>query len=574
MKIMKKLKSMNFKMSRKVSVLFVSVFLAILSLGFIARSDTDFEIAKNLDIFVTMFREINTLYVDEVTPKELVESGINGMLSSLDPYTTYIPEEDVDEFKFMTTGKYGGIGALIRKAGDYTMISEPYEGFPAQESDLRAGDTLLAIDNISTKGKSISEVSQLLKGTPNTTLTLTIKRYGTDSILTKSFNREQVAIPNVPYYGMIQGDVGYIMLSNFMKNAGKEVKAAFLDLKSKGAKSIVLDLRGNPGGLLDEAVNISNIWISKKQEIVSTKGKNSRWDKSYQTESSAADTTIPLVVLVNRGSASASEIVAGSLQDLDRAVIIGQKTFGKGLVQTTRPLSYNAHLKITTAKYYIPSGRCIQALDYSHRNEDGSVGYVPDSLKSEFQTKNGRTVYDGGGITPDIVIEPNKPGNITIALFTQNLIFDFATQYAANHDKVDNPSTFNITDEIYNEFKSFVASKEFEYNTQSSEKLNELIKIAKKEGYYDVIKNDLTGLENHLHGDKTKDLETFNNEIKELLRDEIVSRYYFQKGRIEASLQDDTEIIKAIDILNEDKAVSQILLGTYSGETIYAVSTN
>lgn len=561
-------------MGKKLCILFTSVFLAVLSLGFIARNDTDFEIAKNLDIFVTMFREINTLYVDEVTPKELVESGIKGMLSSLDPYTTYIPEENVDEFKFMTTGKYGGIGALIRKAGDYTMISEPYEGFPAQQSGLRAGDTIISIDNISTKGKSISEVSELLKGTPKTSLKLKIKRFGTDSILTKSFDREQVAIPNVPYYGMIHGDVGYILLSNFMKNAGKEVKTAFLDLKSKGANSIILDLRGNPGGLLDEAVNVSNIWISRKQEIVSTKGKNSRWDKSYLTESSAVDTTIPLVVLVNRGSASASEIVAGSLQDLDRAIIIGEKTFGKGLVQTTRPLSYNAHLKITTAKYYIPSGRCIQALDYSHRNDDGSVGYVPDSLKSEFKTRNGRPVYDGGGIAPDIVIEANKPGNITVALFTQNLIFDFATQFSSNHPQIDPPSTFKISDEAYEDFKSYVLRKDFNYNTQSSEKLNDLIKTAKKEGYYDVIKDDLIGLEDRLHGNSVKDLETFSEEIKELLSDEIVSRYYYQKGRIEVNLQEDPEIIKAVEVINEDKAITQILHGTFTGETVYAVSTN
>ncbi len=571
---MKKLKPMKFKMGKKASILLASFLLAVLSLGFIASSDTDFEIAKNLDIFVTMFREINTLYVDEVTPKKLVESGIEGMLSSLDPYTTYIPEEDVDEFKFMTTGKYGGIGALIRKAGEYSMISEPYEGFPAQQSGLRAGDTILSIDNISTKGKSISEVSELLKGTPNTSLTLKIKRYGTDSTLTKSFNREQVAIPNVPYYGMLQDNVGYILLSNFMKNAGKEVKSAFIDLKSKGATSIILDLRSNPGGLLDEAVNISNIWIPRKHEIVSTKGKNSRWDKSYYTESSAVDTTIPLALLVNRGSASASEIVAGSLQDLDRAVIIGQKTFGKGLVQTTRPLSYNAHLKITTAKYYIPSGRCIQALDYSHRNEDGSVGYVPDSLKSEFKTKNGRSVYDGGGITPDIVIKADKPGNITVALYSKNLIFDFATRYAADHEKIPNPSSFQITDDIYTEFKTFVTGKGFEYNTQSSEKLDELIKTAKKEGYYDVIKNDLTGLEGHLHGDRTKDLTTFSDEIKDLVREEIISRFYYQKGRIEANIQDDPEINKAIDILNEEKAITQILHGTYHGETVYAVSTH
>ncbi len=571
---MKNLKSMKFSMGRKVKILLGTLLIATFSLGFIVSNDTDFEIAKNLDIFVTMFREINTLYVDNVTPKKLIDAGIDGMLSSLDPYTTYIPEEDVDEFKFMTTGKYGGIGALIRKAGEYTMISEPYEGFPAQQSGLRAGDTIISIDNISIKGKTISEVSELLKGTPNTPLTIKIKRIGNDSALTKSFDRKQVAIPNVPYYGMMQGDIGYILLNGFMKNAAKEVKSAFIDLKSQGAQSIILDLRGNPGGLLDEAVNISNIWIPRKKEIVSTKGKNTNWDKEYFTENAAVDTTMPLVLLVNRGSASASEIVAGSLQDLDRAVIIGQRTFGKGLVQTTRPLSYNAHLKLTTAKYYIPSGRCIQALDYSHRNEDGSVGHIPDSLISAFKTKNGRTVYDGGGIEPDIKIESEKPGNITIALYAKNLIFDFATLFATKHKEIKNPSDFVITDDIYNEFKAYINEKDFNYNTQSSEKLTDLIKTAKQEGYYDVIKDDLSGLEEHLHGNKNKDLITFGDEIKELLRDEIVSRYFFQKGRIEASIQDDPEVSKAIEILNQDKIVSEILHGTYVGETVFAVSTH
>lgn len=571
---MKNFKNLFNKTGKKGKLILVTILLASISLGFISRSDKDFEIAKNLDIFVTMFQQINLLYVDDVTPRNLIESGIKGMLSSLDPYTSYIPEEDVDDFKFMTTGKYGGIGALIRKAGDYSMISEPYEGFPAQKAGLRAGDTIVSINNITTKGKSISKVSELLKGTPNTSLTLKLKRYGTDSIITKKFNREQVAIPNVPYYGMLKEDIGYILISNFMKNAGKEVKSAFADLKENGAKAIILDLRNNPGGLLEEAVNITNIWVPKKQEIVSTKGKNTSWDKSYYTKNNATDTVIPLAVLVSRGSASASEIVAGSLQDLDRAVIIGQRTFGKGLVQTTRPLSYNTHLKITTAKYYIPSGRCIQALDYKNRNDDGSVGYIPDSLKSEFKTLNGRSVYDGGGINPDITIENDKPGNITIALFTQNLIFDFATIYSTTHAEIIEAGLFEVTDEVYDMFSEFIANKDFEYSTKSSEKLNELIKTAKKEGYYDVIEEEIKDLKEMLHGDLKKDLITFKKEIKEVLRDEIVSRYYFQKGRIEASLKDDPEITKAVDILNESDILSQILQGLYEGETVFAIHSH
>ena len=496
------------------------------------------------------------------------------MLESLDPYTTYIPEKDVEDFKFMTTGKYGGIGALIRRAGEFTIISEPYEGFPAQKNGLMAGDTILSINQTNIKGKSISDVSELLKGTPNTELKIEIKRLGVDSIIEKTFNREQVAIPNVPYHGIIEDGVGYIILGNFMKNAGKDVKNAYTDLIEQGATSIVLDLRGNPGGLLSEAVNVANIWVPKSQEIVSTKGKIKNADKVYATTQTPVDTSMPVVVLVNRASASASEIVAGSLQDLDRAVIIGQKTFGKGLVQTTRPLSYNSHLKITTAKYYIPSGRCIQALDYTHRNEDGSVGYIPDSLISEFKTRNGRSVFDGGGIEPDIKIHSEAPGNITMALYGQNLIFDYATFFASKHKSITNANEFEITDETYEDFKSFISKKEFDYSTKSKEKLQELISTAQAEGYYDKVEEELTVLEDQLVGDKIKDLNTFNCEIKELLKDEIVSRYYFQKGRIVSGLETDPEILKAVEIINSKETMYSILHGSYEGETVFAYYTH
>lgn len=563
----------TYKLGRKRKIITAVLLLAILSVGFIAREDKDFAIAKNLDIFISLFGEVNKLYVDDTDPQKLIEASIQGMLESLDPYTTFIPEKELDEFKFMTTGKYGGIGALIRKAGNYTIISEPYEGFPAQKSGLMAGDTILSIDGVSTKGKSVSDVSELLKGTPRTSLILKIKRYGTDSVITKNFIREEVAIPNVPYYGLMNNNVGYILLSNFTKDAGKEVKTAFMDLKNQGARSIILDLRGNPGGLLNEAVNVANIWVSKNQEIVNAKGKIQKTE-SYKTESLAADTLIPLAILVNSGSASASEIVAGSLQDLDRAVIIGQRTFGKGLVQTTRPLGYNTLLKITTAKYYIPSGRCIQAIDYSHRNEDGSIGQVPDSLKSEFKTRNGRSVFDGGGIEPDIKIETDVPGNITLALYTQNLMFDFATIYAVEHPQILSASEFEITDDIYNSFLQFLKDKAFDYKTASSVKLAELEKSASREGYYDIVKDELTVLKSKLKGDKNLDLQTFKKEISELLKNEIVSRYYYQNGRIEASIKDDPEINKATEILTQKTAVSQILKGTYTGETVFAIKSH
>lgn len=560
------------KFGKKTRILAVVVLIATLSVGFVSTNERDFEYVKQLSIFASLFQQINLHYVDETKPENLIESGIQGMLESLDPYTTYIPEKNMDEFKFMTTGKYGGIGALIRKAGEYTIVSEPYEGFPAQKAGLHAGDTLFSIDGISTKGKNISGVSELLKGTPNTELTLEIGRYGVDSVINLRFKRQQVAIPNVPYYGMLKEEpIGYIMLGNFTKDASKEVKDAFIELKSLGAEAIVLDLRGNPGGLLNEAVNVANIWLPRDQEIVSTRGKVKQLDKVYITQHNPVDTTIPLAVLVSRGSASASEIVAGSLQDLDRAIIVGQKTFGKGLVQTTRPLGYNTHLKITTAKYYIPSGRCIQALDYSHRNPDGSVGYVPDSLISEFKTTNGRSVYDGGGIDPDIKIERDNPGNITIALFGQNLIFDYATEFAHKNTEIPMACAFEINDEVYADFTKFIEAKDFDYNTQSSEKLTELVKTAKREGYYDVIQDELNGLEDKLHGDRLKDLETFEKEIKQLLRDEIVSRFYYQKGRIEANLQDDPELKKTLEILTNEQSMAELLHGSYQGETVFAV---
>jgi carboxyl-terminal processing protease len=551
------------KISVKIPTLLVGIILVcFLAFTFIAATDKDFKIAKNLDIFVTLFREVDLYYVDEKDPEALINSSISGMLESLDPYTTFIPESEMDEFQFMTTGQYGGIGALIRKGGDYSIISEPYEGFPAQKAGLKAGDTILSINGISTKGKSVSEVSEMLKGTPDTELSLIMKRNSQETFQ-KIFQREKITIRNVPYYGFVDQGIGYIRLSNFTKDASKEVRKAFTDLKQNGAKSVILDLRGNPGGLLNESVDIANIWIEKGKEIVSTRGKAKQWDNIYKTEASAEDTVIPLVVIVNRGSASASEIVAGSLQDLDRAIIVGERTFGKGLVQTTRPLSYNTHLKITTAKYYIPSGRCIQALDYTHRNEDGSVGYVPDSLITEFKTKNGRSVFDGGGVRPDIDVESTSPSNITISLYTHNLIFDYATIFARQHDSIPSPDKFRISDAMYSDFLDFLKDKEFDYNTLSNDKLDALIQTAKREGYYTIAKDEIEALRIKLSADKNNDLNIFGKEIKELLGDEIISRYYYQTGRIINSLKDDQQLEMAIKILKENGAVNSILHGIY-----------
>jgi carboxyl-terminal processing protease len=556
---------------KKQSGKFIVIGLICVSVVFFMSStDKDFKIAKYLDIFVTLFREVDLYYVDEEDPEDLITHSIDGMLGSLDPYTTFIPETDIGEFQFMTTGQYGGIGALIRKGGNYIIISEPYEGFPAQKAGLQAGDTLLSVDGTSTKGKSVSIVSEMLKGTPNTELNLMIK-HGTNNPIEKIFNREKITIKNVPYYGFVDTGIGYIQLSGFTKDASKEVRKAFSGLKEKGATSLIIDLRGNPGGLLNESVDIANIWIRKGQEIVSTRGKASR-DSIYRTTAAAMDTTIPLAILVNRGSASASEILSGSLQDLDRAIIVGERTFGKGLVQTTRPLSYKTYLKITTAKYYIPSGRCIQALDYSHRNPDGSVGYIPDSLISEFKTKNGRAVYDGGGISPDVNIAPTPPANITVSLYVHNLIFDYATHFALNHDSIAPPDKFVISDAIYNDFVNFLSDKSFEYNTLSNDKLDELVATTKREGYYSIAVSEIDALRSKLAADKNTDLRTFSPEIRDLLREEIASRYYYQTGRIVAGLKDDPQLDMVIKLLKEVGTVQAILHGTYEKGEIKLVA--
>ncbi len=425
------------KLNRKVTVVAGIALITVSSLFFIASSNDDFKLVKSLEIYYSLFRELNLFYVDETNPEKLVENSIKGMLKELDPYTTYIPESDRENFNFMTTGQYGGIGALIRRSGDYSIIAEPYEGFPASKAGLKAGDTIISIDGKSMMGMEITKISDHLKGKPKTELEIVIRRYSHPAPIKKSLVREKITINNVPYYGMIDDHVGYIRLANFTTGAGQETKSALLELKKNpGLEAIVLDLRDNPGGLLIEAVDVANLFIPQGQEIVSTRGRVKQWDQVYRTRFMPVDTTIRIAVLVSRGSASASEIVAGSLQDLDRAIIIGQRTYGKGLVQTTRELSYNSRLKVTTAKYYIPSGRCIQALDYSHRNEDGSVGTIPDSLITEYQTGNGRKVFDGGGIQPDFTIEAQTLSQVTIALLTQSLIFDYATVYAARYDSI------------------------------------------------------------------------------------------------------------------------------------------
>ncbi len=536
------------------------IVLLALVVGFVSFDDENFQIAKNLDIYTTLFRELNLYYVDQTDPGKLIKTSIDDMLSSLDPYTVYIPESQMEDYRFMTTGQYGGIGALIRTSGNYVVISEPYEGFPAQKAGLKAGDKVVEIDGKSVVGKNTEQISELLKGEPNTEIDLGVERLNQPKPLKIKVIREKIQINSVPYYGMLNDHIGYIRLSSFTENCSKDVKKAFQNLKKDNdLKGLVFDLRGNPGGLLMEAVAVANLFVPKGQEVVSTKGKVKQWNRTYNATNNPLDTDIPLVLLVNSGSASASEIVSGTMQDLDRGVILGTRTFGKGLVQTTRDLSYNSKLKITTAKYYIPSGRCIQALDYSNRNEDGSVGRIPDSLITEFKTKDGRPVFDGGGVKPDVKVEPQSLSKISASLYTKSLIFDYATDFMYKHDSIPTPEKFEITDKIYNDFVAFLSDKQFDYTLESETKLDELEKAIKKDKYGDRITNEIDDLRKKLAHDKDKDLVMFQPEIKELLKEEIVSRYYYQTGRAKAMIEDDPQVDSALVVIQDTNRYNSIL---------------
>lgn len=519
-----------------------------------------FEISKNLDIFATMYKELNSNYVDELNHGELIRTGIEAMLDKLDPYTVYISEADIEDYTFMTTGQYGGIGALIHKQGDYIVISEPYEGSPAQKSGLIPGDKILKVNDRATKGKSVSDVSTVLKGEPGTRLKVEIMRDGSSSPQVFEIQREKVSIPNVAHSMMLDNSIGYIKLTGFTQNSGKEVKDAFLKLRENPElKGLIIDLRDNGGGLMNEAVTISNLFIKKGELIVSTKGKTPDRNKSYKTLLQPLDAEIPITILVNSYSASASEIVAGAMQDLDRAVIIGERTFGKGLVQNIIPLSYNTQMKVTVAKYYIPSGRCIQSVDYGQKDSTGRAGNIPDSLINSFKTSTGRVVYDGGGIVPDVLVEPMIMSNIAMSLITKYHIFDYANKFRRENPTIPPAGEFLITDEIYRDFVNWLHGKEYDYTTRSEKLLSELKKTAEAEKYYDELSAEFLQLESKMMHNKQADLEKFSDQIKSLLRNEIVSRYYFQKGRVEVGVTEDIEISKAKEILSDPLTYKKIL---------------
>lgn len=542
---------------------FIKVILFSITLFIIipARSQNDFEVAKNVDIFVTILKELNAKYADEISPGTLTKTAIDAMLESLDPYTVYYPESQIEEFKLMTTGQYGGIGALIQQYGNDVVISEPYENSPAAEAGLLAGDRILKINNQSTEGKNSNDVSTILKGEPGTNISLEVERKGTDKPLTFNITRKEIKLPNIPYYGILEHHIGYIKLDQFTDNAGNEVKEAFLKLKEQGMDYLILDLRNNGGGLLNEAVNIMNIFVDQNIIIAETKGKIKEQTNVYKTRYPVVDRHIPVVVLVNNLSASASEIVSGAFQDLDRGVIVGKKTYGKGLVQNIVPLSYNTTLKMTVSKYYIPSGRCVQNIDYFNKDSLNYSSYIPDSLATPFKTLNGRTVYDKGGIEPDVITPDTIASNILVALVMNNLIFDYANQFYASHPTILSAEKFVINDAIYNDFLSFLTNKDYSYITDSEELLKELKEAAMAEKYFSAIESLYKEITDKIAKEKSMDLIKFKDEISQYLGSEIAVRYYYQKGRIINSLTSDPDVKYAKDILLDQPKYKAILSG-------------
>lgn len=525
--------------------------------------DSYFEISKNMDIFSSLFKELNTLYVDPIEPGKMIKTGIDAMLSDLDPYTNYITESDIEDFEFQTTGKYGGIGAIMRQRDGQTFVGEVHDPSPAQKAGIHPGDEVLTVDNQAIKGKNLDQISLLLKGAPGTQVTLKIKDAYTGAEAQKILTRGEIEISSVPFFSLVgkNKDVAYVTLTQFTPGCSRLVRSALDSLKTlqPNLKGIVLDLRNNPGGLLDEAVSVCNLFIDRGQLIVSTKGKMAEWDKEYKTTGTPWDSKMPLTVLVNNYSASASEIVAGAVQDLDRGVVIGNQSYGKGLVQITRPLGYNARVKLTTAKYYTPSGRCIQAIDYSHRNPDGSVGKIPDSLKKSYATRAGRKVLSGGGVAPDIDIADTPVSKLTATLYMKNYFFDYATSYAKQHPTIAPAGSFALTNADFDQFVKWLDNKDYTYKTETEIMLDSLKSIAIQEKYFDGMKSEYTALAGKVSHDKKQDLLKHKDEVISALENEIVSRYYYKRGRIENNMKTDNDLEKALSIIAQPAQYGSLL---------------
>ncbi|MBR1798758.1 MAG: S41 family peptidase [Bacteroidales bacterium] len=537
-------------MTKKVaSTLLTLALLAVCNIK--AQTDRSFEIAKNLEIFSSVYKNLNLNYVDDIDPGKTIKVAIDAMLASLDPYTNYYAESQMEDVKLQLLGEYGGIGSLIMQRGDSILISEAYQGLPADQAGLKAGDRITSVDGVSTHGKTTSDVSAAMRGQAGTTVTLGIERAG--KTFETKITRREIKLPNVPYYGYVAGNIGYIKLDEFTTDAAKNVREAFVNLKKDmpNMKGIILDLRGNGGGLMNEAVDIVNIWVPKGTLVVETKGKVASKNMKSYTRMQPVDTEIPLAVVIDGNSASASEIVSGSLQDLDRAVIVGQRSYGKGLVQNILPMAYNSQMKVTVSKYYIPSGRCIQAIDYTHRDANGRATKVPDSLKTAFKTKAGRTVYDGFGIEPDVEVKPQYMSNIAIALSQKFIIFDYATNYYRTHQAIAPAEQFEVSDSLYDGLCNFIKERNLSYQTLTERMLTQLREVAENEKYDSAISQNIKELEKLLDAEKANDLQRHRTEISEMLKAELLTRYYYDRGRIVGALKDDKTIERAINELQK-----------------------
>jgi carboxyl-terminal processing protease len=535
--------------------------ILVLAIGIWSFNDDLFQISKNLDVFASVYKEVNINYVDDINSSKMIKTGVDAMLEGLDPYTEFVPESEIEDYRLhYVSTQYGGIGAGIFARNNKVYVSDVFEGFPAQKSDIRPGDQLLKINDVDLNSKNNDQVSQLLKGSKGATVKLLLKRNESEPV-EKKIVRDEIKQPNVSYYGMVDGNMGYIKLDKFLESSAEEVTTALSAIKKNNPNGIILDLRSNGGGILQEAVKIVNLFVPKNVEIVSQKGKIKGKNFTYSTQSTPLEPNLPLVVLVNGRSASASEIVAGSLQDLDRAIIIGQRSYGKGLVQQTFNLPYNSLVKITIAKYYVPSGRCVQALDYTHRKDDGSVVKVADSLMHEFKTKDGRSVYDGGGVYPDIFVKQDRFANVTQALVSKLLIFDYATLYRNTHSKIDDAHTFHLTDAEYIDFVKFLADKNYSYTTATEKLVNSLKTEATKEKQFASIQAEYDALKTKMINSKKNDLQQYKDEVKQVLENEIASRYYYEKGRYEANFKYDKELAQSVKIMQDKGQVAAILKG-------------